>query len=151
MPRRGLPAAIIKKYGVTKKAWSVFRGRKGSKKSKGGGRMARRRGGRRGGFTIPMALVAGLSVPPIRAASAQGAFPGRVDAILKGNTLEAQALVSDWMAHYIGYVAHANVWRWDYAAVGWGTLLLGAVAHKVAGLLGVNRALGRAKVPLLRI
>jgi len=28
MPRKGLPASIIKKYGVTKKAWAVFRGRK---------------------------------------------------------------------------------------------------------------------------
>lgn len=28
----GLPKSIIKKYGVTKKAWSVFRGRKGQKR-----------------------------------------------------------------------------------------------------------------------
>lgn len=27
---RGLPRAIIKKYGITKKAWSVYRGRKSS-------------------------------------------------------------------------------------------------------------------------
>ncbi len=29
----GLPKHIIKKYGVTKKAWQVFRGKKSSKKS----------------------------------------------------------------------------------------------------------------------
>lgn len=28
----GLPRAIIKKYGVSKKAWAVFRGRKGKRK-----------------------------------------------------------------------------------------------------------------------
>jgi len=36
LARKGLPKSIIKKYGVTKKAWAVFRGEtKGKHKSKG--------------------------------------------------------------------------------------------------------------------
>ncbi len=31
------------------------------------------------------------------------------------------------------------------------TLGLGAIAHKIAGLLGINRMLGRARVPLIRV
>jgi hypothetical protein len=31
---KGLPKSIIKKYGITKKAWSVFRGRKGKTRSR---------------------------------------------------------------------------------------------------------------------
>lgn len=42
----GLPSNIIKKYGVSKKAWAVFRGgkrRKSSKKQYTGGTMAKKR------------------------------------------------------------------------------------------------------------
>lgn len=31
MARKGLPKSIIKKYGITKKAWRIYRGRKSSK------------------------------------------------------------------------------------------------------------------------
>lgn len=33
MARKGLPKSIIKKYGISKKAWRVYRGQKSSKKS----------------------------------------------------------------------------------------------------------------------
>lgn len=33
----------------------------------------------------------------------------------------------------------------------YGPLIAGVMVHKIAGYLGVNRALGRAKVPFLRI
>jgi len=40
----GLPRSIIKKYGVSKKAWAVFRGsRSTTRKTKRGGSMARRK------------------------------------------------------------------------------------------------------------
>ena len=38
----GLPRSIIKKYGVTKKAWAVFRGSRSSGSKSRGGKMARR-------------------------------------------------------------------------------------------------------------
>lgn len=44
----GLPRSIIKKYGVSKKAWAVFRGEKSSSRKRGA-RMARRGKGRRRG------------------------------------------------------------------------------------------------------
>jgi len=46
MGRRGLPAHIVKKYGITKKAWRVYKaGKGGGKKKKGGGgkKVVRRR------------------------------------------------------------------------------------------------------------
>jgi len=33
----------------------------------------------------------------------------------------------------------------------YGPLLAGAMVHKVAGMTGVNRAIGRAKIPLIRV
>lgn len=42
-----LPASIIRRYGVSKKAWQVFRGTKNSKKSKRSNTMARKK---KGGF-----------------------------------------------------------------------------------------------------
>jgi len=44
MGRRGLPAHIIKKYGITKKAWQVYKAGKGRRKRRGGrARRAKRR------------------------------------------------------------------------------------------------------------
>ena len=152
--RRGLPKAIIKKYGVTKKAWSVFRAGKGPKAKpkgkKGGGGLVAKVRRRRPQFTLPLAVVGGLMAPPLRSFGT-GTYGGRPAQIASNPVLGLTEGFSDWAAHYIGYVAHRNEWRWDYAAIGWGTLLLGISAHKVAGLLGVNRALGRAKVPMVRI
>jgi len=39
---RKLPKKIIQKYGITKKAWAVFRGKK-ARKARGGRKMARRK------------------------------------------------------------------------------------------------------------
>jgi len=71
MPK-GLPKSIIKQYGITKKAWSVYRGRKksSSRSSKVTGKVKRRtkslarRRGRRGSrkFTLPLAPILGLAV-----------------------------------------------------------------------------------------
>jgi len=51
-----LPKSIIKKYGISKKAWAVFRGSKSIKKSKAVKYMARRRkkhfGGKRNGINF---------------------------------------------------------------------------------------------------
>lgn len=61
----GLPRAIIKKYGVTKKAWSVFRGssssRSKTRKKTTGGYMAKKHGFRRskgglGGMLKPLLI-----------------------------------------------------------------------------------------------
>lgn len=63
----GLPKRIIAKYGVTKKAWQVFRGTKSSKKTtKRGTTMARKRKhgfkGKKGGSLTPMELAIGSAV-----------------------------------------------------------------------------------------
>lgn len=58
-----LPKSIIKKYGITKKAWSVFRGTKTKTKKSGGRKMEKKRrsGSSRGGDTLLLqAGMAGL-------------------------------------------------------------------------------------------
>jgi len=48
-----LPKSIIKKYGITKKAWSVFRGTKTKTKKSGGKKMAKKnKSGSKGGDTL---------------------------------------------------------------------------------------------------
>ncbi len=68
----GLPKSIIAKYGVSKKAWAVFRGNKRTTKTKRGGKMSRRTRGRSrrsGGFRMGkllsmknLALIGGASI-----------------------------------------------------------------------------------------
>lgn len=62
----GLPKSIIAKYGVTKKAWQVFRGTKNSKKTKTrGNTMAKRKGrfrGKKGGSLSPMEMAIGSGI-----------------------------------------------------------------------------------------
>jgi len=59
----GLPKSIIAKYGVTKKAWQVFRGTKKSRKTSTRGKtMARRKSGFKGkksGSVSPMEMALG--------------------------------------------------------------------------------------------
>jgi hypothetical protein len=72
-----LPKSIIKKYGISKKAWAVYRGKKSSKpKSKGGRRMAKRKRSRRGSSGNTLMLQAG-------AAAVYGAFRPRVEQFIQ--------------------------------------------------------------------
>jgi hypothetical protein len=83
----GLPSSIIKKYGVSKKAWAVFRGHKSSshrRAKKSGGRMVRhrfRKAGRRrsGGMGGLMSMAL-----PLAAGAAAGYFSSSIPVV---NTL----------------------------------------------------------------
>lgn len=69
---RGLPRSIIKKYGITKKAWRVFRGRKKGGRSKSAAKKTKRRVSRtakkkrrrRRGIAIGLASV-GVGLAPV--------------------------------------------------------------------------------------
>lgn len=104
-----------------------------------------RRSRRRGSTTIPIAAVggavAGLFTRP----------PG------EGNSAFEFAMAGNWqwamneaIYSYTGF--HPVSGKWDITkAVGLQAAIIGALVHWVAGKFGVNRALGRAKVPMLRI
>ena len=84
----GLPSSIIKKYGVSKKAWAVFRGSKSrspSRAKKSGGRMARRRGFRKAGRRRSGGMGSLMSMAlPLAAGAAAGYFSSNIPVV---NTL----------------------------------------------------------------
>lgn len=148
---KGLPKSIIKKYGITKKAWRVYRGRKKSssrvkKYTKTSKKTTRRRkklakknkrGPRK--FTIPLAPVIGLlaGVVPAVGPALDGDYEGAMNK-LKFN--------------YLG-LSHDNQFRPEGLLAGLVPLIVGALVHKFVGgaPLNVNRMLAAANVPVLRI
>lgn len=154
MARRGLPKAIIKKYGITKKAWAVFRGRRGSSESsstkvtkKGGYKMAKKRGRRRGSFTLPMAIIIPAAAGPFMVAGPPGWGASPVQQIQAGNFQDAARIA---MVSYTFFDPQEGKIKWD-GGNAIKSLILGFAVHWVASRLGVNRALGRARVPIFRI
>jgi len=102
--------------------------------------MARRRGKRhtrRNQFRIPLAIVAGLAPGVIRTVQGfqVGMEPGFRDA----------AII------WTGYDTRANTWNYRNLWYGTFPLLIGVIIHNVASRLGVNRAIARAGIPILRI
>lgn len=101
--------------------------------------MAKRKGARRhNNFTIPVAVVAGL------APGAYRAYEGFTTDGIRG---VAYRLSND----FTGFDPYQKKWSLFEMKYGLGPLLLGVMVHKVAGKLGINRALGKAGIPFLRI
>ena len=93
-------------------------------------------------MTIPLAVVAGIA--PTLAYAYQGfVLPGG-----EGGPVEAAHRITMRMT---GYEWKGGGFSWPQLMQGWGPLLLGAAAHKAANRLGLNRAIARAGIPLLRI
>lgn len=96
----------------------------------------RQRGKRK--FTIPVApvvgLIAGLAEPLHRAR--YGDWDGAIDELSLA---------------YLGYSTRLNKWSINSMARGAAPLLMGLLVHKTASLLGVNRMLAQAGVPIIRI
>jgi len=141
----GLP----KKYAKMgfKEGWRAFKASKKKRRSnpqkttkRKVRRMARRKSRRRRKTTIPVALVVGASAGAIEPITklVQGASPYDV---------------ASWiLAHYTGYKTWDSSFDINELAKGMLPLVAGAFVHKlVGGTLGVNRALGQAGVPFLRI
>jgi hypothetical protein len=152
---RGLPKSIIAKYGISKKAWDVFRGRRKSLKVRTptrnvvGVKMAKRRRfsrihRRRGARRIPLALVGGIAGTVLGghcnpedttiARLQKGDFPGAAVRVIQ---------------NFTGYNLDGQGWNWQW--INWEPLVAGIIVHKAASLLGVNRAIGRTKIPLINI
>ena len=102
--------------------------------------MARRRGKRhtrRNGFIIPVAIVAGLAPGVIKT----------VNGFQAGMNTGMSVAAGIWT----GYDS-VNA-RFDYRLLWHGAfpLLIGVMVHAIASRLGVNRAIARAGIPILRI
>jgi len=98
-----------------------------------------RRGPRRAAkMSIPVAVLAGF-VP-----MATDVWHGYTTGGLKNAGISAVAMTT-------GYDAANKKWSLELLMRGMGPVVAGIIAHKLANRLGVNRALAKAGVPLLRI
>jgi len=154
MVRKGLPKSIIKKYGISKKAWAVYRGKKSKssnprpkKKARkvrtylARRRYSRKRRSRSRKMTVPLALVGGFAASVAR--------PLKTALDTKDFQLAAWQLVEGYTGFYPGDGSF-DVTRLNFGLV---PLIMGAVVHKFVGgsPLNVNAALARANVPLVRV
>lgn len=91
-------------------------------------------------FTIPLAIVAGFA-------------PAVLDVKNNAPALGWAGSALHTTAGLIGYdtVGGSYVGWSQMSAAGTPAILAGFVAHWIAGKIGLNRALGRAGVPLIRI
>jgi len=151
----GLPKSIIKKYGISKKAWEVFRGKKSKgsnprpKKARKVKRKVakRKRSRRRGGMTIPLAPIIGLGI---------GIFTKR-PAWGKSAFEHAIAGEFDWAMESLkqSYLGIRPDGKFDITLMSHGLLPLaiGLGVHKFIGgsPLNANRILAAARVPFIRI
>jgi hypothetical protein len=101
--------------------------------------MAKKKGHRRSsGFTLPIAVVAGF----FPAVSSTVTFAGQVG--WKGVMPHLSRIMT-------GYNPDNNTFNAAHLMRGMGPILLGLGVHKIASKLGINRALGAARIPFVRI
>ena len=101
-------------------------------------RYVRRGRSRRAGMTFSVATIAGfvpLAGRAITGYQGNGLY-GAADGVLSGLT---------------GYSTFDHKWHADLLVQNVGPIIAGVLVHKLASRLGINRALGRARVPFLRI
>lgn len=98
----------------------------------------RRRAASKAGFTLPLAAVAGFV--PLGLNVYNGAKTGGINGagfeLVRGTT---------------GYNWQAGRMEWPALVRGLGPIVAGFMVHKLASKLGVNRALGKAGIPFIRI
>lgn len=152
-----LPKSIIKKYGISKKAWSVFRGRRRSRAASPSGKkkMARRKTYPRSRRylrrfrrpkTIPIIPIVGAGI---------GVFANTADGSGAPFTWFSNG---DWISgmkalakNYIGYDANNGTWDIWRAKQGLLPLVGGVLIHKALNMLGVNRYFANLPSPLNKV
>lgn len=99
----------------------------------------RRRSRGKGKFTIPMAVIGGL-------------VPAGADILSAWKVGGAEAALGHVSLVSTGYDPADGQWKPSFAMQKlYGPLFIGFMVHKIAGRLGINRALGKAGVPFVRI
>ena len=101
--------------------------------------MAKKKHRKKAQMTMPLAVVAGF-VPPGMIMYRESQGPRG----LEGGALAASRI-------FLGYDS-VNA-RWDFSQLqyGFGPILMGFGIHKVAQMVGINRALAAARIPFIRI
>ncbi len=102
--------------------------------------MAKKKGKRRRPqMTMPLAVVAGF-VPPTRIIWAES----RGSRGVEGGAVAASRI-------FIGYDQNNSRWDFSQLQYGFGPILMGFGIHKIAQIVGLNRALAAARIPFIRI
>jgi len=101
--------------------------------------MAKKKHRKKAQATLPLAVVAGF-LPPARIilAESQG-----------GRGIEGGAVAASRI--FLGYDSNTAVWDFRQLQFGFGPILMGFAIHKVAQMVGINRALAAARIPFIRI
>ena len=93
-------------------------------------------------MTVSLGILAGLA--PTAAYAYEGfKLPGAEGGIVEAAHRATMRLT--------GYEWKGGVWSASQFAQGWTPILVGALAHKLAGRFGINRMISRAGIPLIRI
>lgn len=100
---------------------------------------------RRPKTTLPVAVLVGTM--PLVGSVIRGAKNGYYDP----NDNPIRAAGKEALFALTGYDTDQSGWHPEFMKNGTFPLLAGILVHKLAGGLGINRALGRARVPYLRI
>ena len=100
--------------------------------------MAKKKTKRRARPTIPLAVVAGFMAP------ARIIYRESLSNGIEGGVAATGRI-------FTGYDSTRGVWDFRQLQFGFGPVLMGFGIHKVATMLGVNRALGAARIPFIRI
>lgn len=148
MPR--LPKSIIQKYGITKKAWSVYRGTKRSRNPlrRVKRTLAKRRVRRsfrsrfqrsRKSHTFPLTMLPAVAVPLTRIIAGDGAhLMGIANAVKTGD----MGIVAKEAGYSVAYelIGMDYNGQWDFGIIGrnLGLIIGGMVAHKLANKSGIN-------------
>ncbi len=90
-------------------------------------------------MTLPIAFIGGFAPLVMHIKSRVQGGDGWVGGIAKG------------VQTGMGYNPDTKQWGIGNAKLGILPIMLGFGVHKLAGMLGVNRALAQAKIPLIRI
>lgn len=96
---------------------------------------------RKASMTIPLAVVAGFAPLGL------GLF-GAAKRGLSGDTAGAS---QELVIRTTGFNTDDKTWNAGVFMQSYGPIVAGILVHKLAGRLGVNRALSRAGVPFLRV
>lgn len=98
-------------------------------------------------MTVPLGLVGGLGGALAVPAATGAGGNSIIQAVMIGDPQWVLEAVAE---NFTGFNVYTGQWNLLNARGLW-VALAGLAAHKIAGYLGVNRALGRAGIPFIRI
>ena len=108
-------------------------------KKRGGIKSMQKRFSRKSKMTIPLSIVAGFAVPAAKLASDYTKYK------------DINVTTRQLGQFFTGYDWTSGAWSSQSLKFGLMPVLAGFMVHKLAGRFGINRALGAAGIPLIRI